>query len=70
MKKRQKLQLHRETLRHLTQDRLRSAAGAAVVAPIGAAQPFSGDLRNSCLCVTDPETVCLCPEETGAIAIG
>lgn len=65
MKKRlhgaRKLALHRETLRELTWDK-KVAGGTAGTVVIDSADPCV-----SCLCVSDPESVCLC-SGGGAIA--
>lgn len=55
MKKRsRKIELRRETLRQLTAREVRGVAEVAVD-PIGSADPC-----KSCLCVSEPQSECLC----------
>lgn len=55
-KKTKKIALRRETLTRLSIGEVRGAgAEIAVNDPIGSADPC-----KSCLCVSDPESVCLC----------
>ncbi len=69
MKKRnRKLALHSETLHHMSGQQLRDAQGAVV--QIGNPRPIS-DPKVSCLCMTTPETECLCGgNETVVIGVG
>jgi hypothetical protein len=56
MKKRsKKIGLRRETLKTLTARQVAGAAEAAVIDPVGSADPC-----KSCLCVSEPQSVCLC----------
>lgn len=55
MKKKKKIALRRETLTRLSIGEVHGGTEVAVTDPIG-----SADLCKSCLCVSDPESVCLC----------
>lgn len=55
-KRKKKIELRRETLQRLTAGQVTGAAEVAAIDPIGG----SADPCKSCLCVSDPESVCLC----------
>lgn len=69
MKKRnRKLALHAETLHRLSGDALSGVQGATAV-QVGGVRPIS-DPKVSCLCMTTPETECLCAGNETVVGIG
>jgi len=50
-----KIELRRETLQPLTAQQVAGATEVVAVDPIGSADPC-----KSCLCVSEPQSVCLC----------
>lgn len=55
-KKSGKITLQRETLKQLSAGQVSGADGLAATI----AEVESGDLCKSCLCISEPESVCLC----------